>query len=119
VDEFLTGLRAGNGVVYGENGNYLKLTADIFGRREPVEGETLGSSDVAADGLRACDYRRALAERNPFLQTVDASPRRRSKAAENVVGSGSPYGDQLGKLEVAPWPWPKTSGAISRIAIIA
>lgn len=30
VDEFLTGLRAGRGVVYGENGNYLKLTVDIF-----------------------------------------------------------------------------------------
>ena len=30
VDEFLTGLRAGHGMVYGENGNYLKLTADIF-----------------------------------------------------------------------------------------
>jgi predicted metal-dependent phosphoesterase TrpH len=30
VDEFLTGLRAGHGVVCGENGNYLKLTADIF-----------------------------------------------------------------------------------------
>jgi predicted metal-dependent phosphoesterase TrpH len=30
VDEFLTGLRAGHGVVYGKNGNYMKLTADIF-----------------------------------------------------------------------------------------
>lgn len=30
VDEFLTGLRSGHGVVYGENGNYVKLTADIF-----------------------------------------------------------------------------------------
>lgn len=30
VDDFLTGLRAGHGVVYGENGNYMKLTADIF-----------------------------------------------------------------------------------------
>ena len=30
VDEFLIGLRAGHGVVHGENGHYLKLTADIF-----------------------------------------------------------------------------------------
>jgi len=30
VDEFLIGLRAGHGVVHGENGRYLKLTADIF-----------------------------------------------------------------------------------------
>ena len=30
LDEFLIGLRAGRGVVHGENGNYLKLTADIF-----------------------------------------------------------------------------------------
>jgi predicted metal-dependent phosphoesterase TrpH len=30
VDEFLTGLRAGRGLVHGENGNYFKLTADIF-----------------------------------------------------------------------------------------
>ncbi len=30
VDEFLIGLRAGRGVVHGENGHYLKLTADIF-----------------------------------------------------------------------------------------
>ncbi len=30
VDEFLTGLRAGRGVVHGENGHYWKLTADIF-----------------------------------------------------------------------------------------
>jgi len=30
VDEFLIGLRAGHGVVHGENGNYMKLTADIF-----------------------------------------------------------------------------------------
>ena len=30
VEEYLTGLRAGRGVVYGEHGCYLKLTADIF-----------------------------------------------------------------------------------------
>lgn len=30
VDEFLIGLRAGRGMVHGENGHYLKLTADIF-----------------------------------------------------------------------------------------
>jgi predicted metal-dependent phosphoesterase TrpH len=30
VEEYLTGLRAGRGVVYGEHGRYLKLTADIF-----------------------------------------------------------------------------------------
>ena len=30
VDEYLIGLRAGHGVVHGENGHYLKLTADIF-----------------------------------------------------------------------------------------
>ncbi|MFI5097759.1 MAG: PHP-associated domain-containing protein [Candidatus Acidiferrales bacterium] len=30
VNEFLIGLRAGQGVVYGENGNYMKLTTDIF-----------------------------------------------------------------------------------------
>ena len=30
VDDFLNGLRAGRGVVHGENGNYMKLTADIF-----------------------------------------------------------------------------------------
>jgi len=30
VEEFLIGLRTGRGVVYGENGNYMKLTADIF-----------------------------------------------------------------------------------------
>ena len=30
VEEFLTGLRAGRGAVHGENGNYFKLTADIF-----------------------------------------------------------------------------------------
>jgi len=30
VDDFLIGLRAGHGVVHGENGHYLKLTADIF-----------------------------------------------------------------------------------------
>ena len=30
VEEYLTGLRAGRGVVHGEHGRYLKLTADIF-----------------------------------------------------------------------------------------
>jgi len=30
VDEFLIGLRAGRGLVHGENGHYMKLTADIF-----------------------------------------------------------------------------------------
>ena len=120
VDEFLTGLRAGRGVVHGENGNYLKLTARHFSvRQEPVEGETLGRGDVATDGLCACHYRRALDERNPFLQAVDAAPRRRSKAAENVVGIGSPQWRPTGQVEVAPWPWPKTSGATSRIAITA
>jgi len=30
VEEYLTGLRAGRGIVHGEHGRYLKLTADIF-----------------------------------------------------------------------------------------
>jgi predicted metal-dependent phosphoesterase TrpH len=30
VEEYLTGLRAGRGIVLGEHGRYLKLTADIF-----------------------------------------------------------------------------------------
>ncbi len=30
VDEFLNGLRAGHGVIHGENGSYPKLTADIL-----------------------------------------------------------------------------------------
>jgi len=30
ADEFLNGLRTGRAVVHGENGNYMKLTADIF-----------------------------------------------------------------------------------------
>ncbi|HEY1472261.1 MAG TPA: PHP-associated domain-containing protein [Candidatus Acidoferrum sp.] len=30
VEEYLTGLRAGRGVVHGEHGGYTKLTADIF-----------------------------------------------------------------------------------------
>lgn len=30
VDEFLAGLRAGRGIVRGEHGGYMKLTADIF-----------------------------------------------------------------------------------------
>jgi len=30
VDEFLNGLRAGRGVIHGENGSYPKLTADIL-----------------------------------------------------------------------------------------
>jgi predicted metal-dependent phosphoesterase TrpH len=31
VEEYLTGLRAGRGVIHGEHGHYLKLTADILG----------------------------------------------------------------------------------------
>jgi predicted metal-dependent phosphoesterase TrpH len=30
VEEYLTGLRAGRGIVHGEHGRYTKLTADIF-----------------------------------------------------------------------------------------
>jgi predicted metal-dependent phosphoesterase TrpH len=30
VDEFLNGVRAGHGVIHGENGSYTKLTADIL-----------------------------------------------------------------------------------------
>jgi len=30
VEEYLTGLRAGRGVVHGQHGRYMKLTADIF-----------------------------------------------------------------------------------------
>ncbi len=30
VEEYLTGLRAGRGVIHGQHGGYLKLTADIF-----------------------------------------------------------------------------------------
>ena len=30
VEEYLTGLRAGRGVIHGEHGRYMKLTADIF-----------------------------------------------------------------------------------------
>jgi predicted metal-dependent phosphoesterase TrpH len=30
VEEFFSGLRAGNGAVHGEHGSYLKLTADVF-----------------------------------------------------------------------------------------
>jgi predicted metal-dependent phosphoesterase TrpH len=30
VEEYLTGLRAGRGIVHGEHGRYSKLTADIF-----------------------------------------------------------------------------------------
>jgi len=110
VDEFLTGLRAGHGVVYGENGNYLKLTADIF----RFAGSLLKEKPWAAVMLPLTVFVTAITAGH-WLNEIRFCKRwthrsKRSKAAENVVRKWITVWRPTGQLTVAPWPWPKTSG---------